>query len=170
LPVKLHTGYYCGENYMPLSRLARNAASACELCRAAPDTRFVFMHLCYPYCEELIAVAKHYTNAYVDMCWSWIINPAAAKDFLKRYLVTAPANKILTFGGDYVYAELALGHARVARHGIALALSELVEEGWLRLDDALELVDPIMRGNARRIFHLEDKKRLLRSVPWKHDD
>jgi uncharacterized protein len=169
LPVKLHTGYYAGENQMPLSRLMHNAGSACELCRAAPDTRFIFMHICYPYCEELIAVAKHYTNAYVDMCWSWIINPAAAKDFLKRYLVTAPANKILAFGGDYVYVELALGHARVARHGIALALSELVEEGWLRLGDALELVDPIMRGNACRIFHLEQKERLLRSVPWKHD-
>jgi uncharacterized protein len=169
LPVKLHTGYYAGENYMSLSRLARNAGSACELCRAAPDTRFVFMHLCYPYCDEMTAVAKHYTNAYVDMCWSWIINPAAAKDFLKRYVVTAPANKIFTFGGDYLYVELVLGHAKIARRGIALALSELVEEGWLGLDDALELVDPIMRGNARRIFHLEEKERLLRSVPWKHD-
>jgi uncharacterized protein len=169
LPVKLHTGYYCGENYMPLSRLMRNPDSACDLCRTAPDTRFVFMHICYPYCDELIAVAKHYTNAYVDMCWSWIINPAAAEDFLKRYLVTAPANKILTFGGDYIHVELVLGHAKIARNGIALALSELVEEGWLSLDDALELVDPIMRGNARRLFRLEEKERLLRSVPWKHD-
>ncbi len=166
LPVKLHTGYYAGQNRMPLARLINNPGSACELCRASPDTRFVFMHICYPYYEELLAVAKQYTNAYVDMCWAWIINPVAAKDFLKKYLVTAPANKIFTFGGDYLFVEPVLGHAVIARHGIALALSELVEEGWLTLADAMQLVDPIMHGNARRVFQLEEKHRTLSAAPW----
>jgi predicted TIM-barrel fold metal-dependent hydrolase len=166
LPVKLHTGYYAGQNGMPLSRLIHNAGSACELCRRAPETAFVFMHTCYPYYEELIAVAKQWTNACVDMCWAWIINPIAAKDFLKKYLVTAPTSKILTFGGDYFNVEQVLGHAVIARRGIALALSELVEEGWLSLDDALGLVDPIMHGNARRLFRLEEKQKALQSVPW----
>ena len=97
---------------------------------------------------------------------AWIINPVAAKDFLKKYLVTAPANKILTFGGDYIPVEPALGHSILARRGIALALSELVEEGWLSLDDALELTDPIMHGNARRIFKLEEKTTNLANAPW----
>jgi len=166
LPVKLHTGYYAGQNSMPLSRLINNAGSACELCRAAPATTFVFMHICYPYYEELLAVAKHYTNAYVDMCWSWIINPLAAKDFLKKYLVTAPANKIVTFGGDYLFVEQVVGHAEIARCGIALALTELVAEGWLTLDDALALTDPIMHGNARHIFHLAAKENVLKNVSW----
>ena len=135
---------------MPLDRLIHNPGSAADLCRKAPDTRFVFMHICYPYYEELLAVAKQYTNAYVDMCWSWIINPVAAKDFLKKFLVTAPANKILTFGGDYIPVEPVLGHATIARRGIALALSELVEEGWLSLADAMDLIDPIMHNNARQ--------------------
>ena len=166
LPVKVHTGYYASANKMPLARLRHNPSSACELCRQAPETRFVFMHLCYPYYEEMIALAKQYTNAYLDMCWAWIINPIASKDFLKKYLMTAPANKVLTFGGDYRYVEPVVGHARLARHGIALALSELVEEGWLTLDAALDLVEPLLRGNARRIFRLEEKGKILSSVPW----
>lgn len=166
LPVKLHTGYYAGQNSMPLGRLINNPGSATELCRKAPETRFVFMHISYPYYEEMIAVAKHYTNAYIDMCWSWIINPVAAKDFLKKYLVTAPANKILTFGGDYIPVEPVLGHATVARQGIALALSELAEEGWLSLDDALETVEPVMCGNARRIFNLAEKTEILKKAKW----
>lgn len=166
LPVKLHTGYYAGHGYMPLARLRRNAGSACELCVAARETPFVFMHVCYPYYEELIAAAKHHPNAYIDMCWAWIINPVAAKDFLKKYLVTAPANKILTFGGDYIPVEPVLGHAVLARRGIAQALSELVEEGWLSLEDAHELTDPIMHGNARRIFRLDEKEEALKNVPW----
>jgi predicted TIM-barrel fold metal-dependent hydrolase len=166
LPVKLHTGYYAGQNSMPLDRLLHNPGSAANLCRKAPDTRFVFMHICYPYYEELLAVAKNYANAYVDMCWSWIINPVAAKDFLKKYLVTAPANKILTFGGDYIPVEPVLGHATIARRGIALALSELVEEGWLSHTDAMDLIDPIMRGNARQVFNLPEKTRILENVKW----
>lgn len=166
LPVKLHTGYYAGQGRMPLDRLINNPGSATSLCRTAPKTRFVFMHICYPYYEELISVAKQYTNAYVDMCWSWIINPVAAKDFLKKCLVTAPANKILTFGGDYIPVEPVLGHAAIARRGITQALSELVEEGWLTLPDALELIDPIMRGNARSIFDIEAKTKALKSAPW----
>ncbi|MEW6743207.1 MAG: amidohydrolase family protein [Planctomycetota bacterium] len=166
LPVKLHTGYYAGHNYMPLSRLSGNASSACDLCRAAADTTFVFMHIGYPYYEELIALSKHYSNACVDMCWAWIINPIAAKDFLKKYLVTAPANKILTFGGDYIPVEPVLGHAELARRGIALALSELVEEGWIDLAAALELIDPIMHENARRIFRIAEKTEALKNVKW----
>jgi predicted TIM-barrel fold metal-dependent hydrolase len=166
LPVKLHTGYYAGQNGMPLERLLHNAGSATDLCRKAPETRFVFMHICYPYYEELLAVAKHYTNAYIDMCWSWIINPLAAQDFLKKFLVTAPANKLLTFGGDYIPVEPVLGHAVIARRGIALALTELVEEGWLGLSDAMDLVDPIMHANARRLFNLTEKTHLLQNVSW----
>ena len=166
LPVKLHTGYYAGQNSMPLDRLSHNASSAASLCRKAPDTRFVFMHICYPYYEELLAVAKNYANAYIDMCWSWIINPVAAKDLLKKFLVTVPANKILTFGGDYIPVEPVLGHATITRRGIALALSELVEEGWLTLSDAMDLIDPIMHNNARQIFNLAEKTRVLENVKW----
>lgn len=170
LPVKLHTGYYAiwddKKARMPLSRVAKNPGSATDLCRMSPETRFVFMHICYPYYEQMITVAKHYPNAYLDMCWGWIINPIAAKDFLKKYLVTAPANKVLTFGGDYSPVEPVLGHAVIARRGIALALSELVEEGWLSLENALELAETIMHGNAGRIFNLEEKTRLLKKVKW----
>ena len=161
LPVKLHTGYYSGTNSMPLARLRDNPASACELCRAAPDARFVFMHIGYPYYEEMIALAKQFDNAWIDMCWSLIINPIAAGDFLKKFLMTAPANKLLTFGGDYIPVEPVLGHATMARRGIVLALEELVEEGWIDLDGALALADPIMHGNAERLFNLEAKTKRL---------
>jgi predicted TIM-barrel fold metal-dependent hydrolase len=157
LPVKLHTGYYAGQNSMPLSRLINNPGSAADLCRNSRNTKFVFMHICYPYYEELISIAKQWTNAYIDMCWAWIINPIAAKDFLKKYLVTAPANKVFAFGGDYIPVEPVLGHAMIARRGIALALSELVEEGWMTLDNALEKTDMIMHDNARQIFNLAGK-------------
>ncbi len=166
LPVKLHTGYYAGLNRIPLSRLRNNPASATKLCRLSPETNFVFMHICYPYYEEMVTIGKHYTNGYVDMSFAWIVNPIAAKDFLKKFLVTASINKVLPLGADYFFVEAVLGHAVMARRGIALALSELVEEGWLSLDGAMEMTDPIMHGNARRLFNLAEKTKVLKNVKW----
>jgi predicted TIM-barrel fold metal-dependent hydrolase len=166
LPVKLHTGYYAGDGYMPLGRVAANPAQASDLCRSSPGTTFVFMHIAYPDWQGLVAVAKHYRNACIDMCWAWIIDPAQAKEFLKSYLVAAPSSKVLTFGGDYIPVECVLGHARIARRGIARALRELVDEGWLGERDALELAEPLLRGNARRIFRVDEKIERLKKAPW----
>jgi len=157
LPIKLHAGYYAGNNAMPLGRLMYNGADICDLLANHPSTPFVFMHINYPYQSELIAVCKHYTNAYADMCWSWIINPCAAVRFLKEYLMATPANKILTFGGDYRVVECVPGHTEVARRGIAQALSELVEEGWLAERDVEPTANRIMRENARDLFRVREK-------------
>ncbi len=155
LPVKLHTGYYAGTNQMPLDRVGRNMEDMCHLLRAHPDARFVIMHIAYPYADEAIAVAKHYPNAYVDLCWAWIINPLASVRFLKEFLMAAPACKLLTFGGDYLYVEMVPGHARIARKGLTQALTELVEEGWVEDEDVPALVERLMRGNAHELFDLE---------------
>lgn len=166
LPVKLHTGYYAGQNGMPLDRVASNPGDVAEVLRRAPDTTFVLMHIGYPYHEPVLALAKHYGNAVIDMCWAWIINPEASRRYLRDHLVTAPANKILTFGGDYIPVEPVVGHAAIARQGLLLTLQGLVHDGWLSKTEAADLVEPIMRGNAHRIFRLEEKKRRLASAPW----
>jgi len=152
LPVKLHTGYYAGRNPMPLARLRKNASDLCQLLEDFPDTPFVLMHIGYPYQDEFIALAKHYRNAYVDMCWAWIINPVASVRFLKEFLLAAPASKLFGFGGDYIAVENIHGHSVMARRGIAEALSALVAEGWIGRDDVAPLATRIMRGNALELF------------------
>jgi hypothetical protein len=100
----------------------------------------------------MLSLAKHYSNAFIDMCWSWSINPLAAKDFLKKFILTVPNNKIFTFGGDDKIVENVIGHTFVARKGIAQALTELVTENWITSNDALDLTDDLMYKNAERIF------------------
>lgn len=160
LPVKLHCGYYAGSDRMPLDRVRRNAGDLCPLLTAFPDTTFVLMHIGYPYQDEYVALAKHYHNAAIDLCWAWIINPVACVRFVKELLLAAPSSKLLTFGGDYASVETIVGHAAIARQGLVQALGELVDEGWLRDNDALALVEPLMRGNARELFPI-----LQRPVP-----
>ena len=167
LPVKIHTGYYAGAGYMPLNRLGGNPGAACDLCKESPDTKFVFFHIAYPYYEDMLAVAKQYPNAIMDMCWAWIVNPLASKDFLKKFILTVPLNKITCFGGDYIPVELVPGHARIARQGISLALAELVDENWISLDEALWMTDPLMHENARKLYFSGEKKAELEKINWK---
>ena len=152
LPVKLHTGQWAMNNVMNMRWVKDNPSDCASLCKKAPNTKFVFFHLCYPHYEEMLSLAKGYSNAYIDMCWSWSINPLAAKDFLKKFILTVPNNKIFTFGGDDKIVENVIGHAYVARKGIAQALTELVTENWITISDALDLVDNLMYKNVEKIF------------------
>ncbi len=166
LPVKLHTGYYAGQDSMPLDRVATNPGDVSALLKRAPDTTFVLMHIGYPFQEQMIALAKHYHNAVIDMCWAWIINPVASARFLGDFIATAPANKLLTFGGDYAPVEPVVGHAMLARQGLTHALQQSVADGHLSTQDAVVLVEPLMRGNAHRIFRIGEKQKILRTAPW----
>jgi predicted TIM-barrel fold metal-dependent hydrolase len=164
LPVKLHTGYFAGTGRMPLDQVSQNLHDLCPILQDFPTTRFVLMHITYPYQDELIALAKQYANVYVDLCWAWIVNPAVTTRFVKEFLMAVPANKIFTFGGDYTAVENVVGHAAIARHGLGQALSELVDEEWLSESEALALVEPLMRGNAINVFHLAEKAAFARQT------
>jgi predicted TIM-barrel fold metal-dependent hydrolase len=152
LPIKLHTGYYAGHNRMPLARVAQNPADLCPLLCQYPEARFVLMHIGYPYQDEMIALGKQYANAFIDLCWAWIINPAACVRFVAEFLTAAPVNKLLGFGGDYIPIEPVVGHARIARRGLALALSALVDDGWMSVVEALNAGERILRVNALELF------------------
>ncbi len=166
LPVKLHTGYYSATATCRWSAWRAMPPRRRRSVGGGPDTQWVFMHIAYPYWQELLAVAKHYRNAHIDMCWTWIIDPAASTRFLKSHLVTAPANKVFVFGGDYIPVECVVGHARMARKGVTRALWELVEEDYLSRADALELVEPLLRDNAHELYNLQAKSEQLRRAPW----
>ena len=155
LPIKFHTGFQAMNNFMNLENVMFNPIDCANLCRLSPDTRFIFFHISYPYYEPMIALAKHYSNAIIDMCWSWTINPIASIDFLKKYIMTSPINKLMVFGGDDLYVENLIGHAKMARKGIAIALSELVQDKWLTERNAIEIAERIMWKNIEDIYEIK---------------
>lgn len=154
-PIKLHTGYYAGQGGMPLSRVGMNPADCAELCRIRPEAKFVFMHSMYPYTSELISIAKHFRNAFADMCWTWIISPDASCRFLEEAITTVPINKLFLFGGDHCQVELIPGHARIARRGLAVSLSRLMDTGWVNKNDAMRIARRVMLDNAYELYDPE---------------
>lgn len=76
------------------------AGNLCALLARYPEARFVLMPTGYPYTDEIVAIAKHYPNVWVDMCWAWAIDPYSSGDFVRRFLHAVPMNKLFAFGGD----------------------------------------------------------------------
>ena len=116
LPVKMHTGQWGNEYSMNMHWVKDNPSDCASLCRKSPDNKiYLFTILCYPHYEEMLSLTKNYSNAYLDMCWSWSINPLAAKDFFEKVYSDGTNNKIFSFGGDDVIVENLTGHAAIAQ-------------------------------------------------------
>lgn len=154
LPVKIHTGFVAGSNHMNLKRVKSNLEHLCSIISDFPEINFVLMHITYPFQNELLAMAKHFTNVYVDMCWSWIIDPISATEFLSKFLVTAPNNKIFTFGGDFIPVELIPGHAQMAREGIVRSVYQLLQGNFISHREVEVIIPRIMHENASNFFSL----------------
>jgi len=127
----------------------------CRLAADFPDVQFVLMHIGYPYQEQMIALAKHFPNVTIDMCWAWGINPEASERFVRDFLMAVPCSKLLAFGGDVVQVEMVPGYATLARIGLTRALSGLVEDGMMEVGEALGLVPRLMNRNAADLFRLD---------------
>jgi len=157
LAVKIHTGYHSGHNYsdMDLFRV-RNLAN---LFRQYPSTRFDLFHMSYPEWPDLVALAKHYSNVWADMCWAWIIDPQASLHFLRSALHALPANKVFAFGGDYGFADVVYGHARIARDGVPYVLGEAAAEGRISRGEAKEIAARWLRENAMEMFRVEARRK-----------
>ena len=76
------------------------------------------MHTAYPYSDELVSIAKHYPNVWVDLCWAWSIDPYSSTDFVRRFLHAVPSNKLFGFGGDTFWPTAAVAYSIQARRGL----------------------------------------------------
>ena len=153
LPFKLHTGYYARSGAMPIDRIG--AGNLCGLLTRYPEARFVLMHIAYPYSDELVALAKHYPNVYVDLCWAWAIDPYSTGDFLRRFLHAVPANKLFAFGGDTVSPTNTVAYAIQARRWLTRALEAEVAAGDLTERQAIKIAHRVMRENQYACFDLD---------------
>nr|WP_309688452.1 amidohydrolase family protein [Armatimonas sp.] len=152
LPIKIHTGYYAGHSYMPIERIPSGLLTG--LLRRYPEARFVLMHTSYPYGHEQIALAKHFPNVFLDLCWAWSIDPYATRDFVRHVIHAVPANKLFAFGGDSFWPNASVSYAFQARAWLTRALQAEVSEGLLTEKQALTLAARWMGGNQAACFNL----------------
>lgn len=151
LPLQIHTGLLEGVGNVITNS---NPVSLINLFIEYRDVKFDIFHGGYPYTGELATLAKNFQNVFIDMCWLHVISPARARSALREWLETVPANKIIGFGGDYLFVEGAYGHSVMARENIARVLSEMVEDGSMKIKEAKTLAVKLQRQNALDLFKI----------------
>jgi len=154
LAVKFHTGMQEGNgNTVRNSR----ASFLSNLFFKYPDVKFDLFHISYPYHDEAVTLVKNFPNVAVDFCWTWIVNPVMARRALGDFIDAVPANKIMGFGGDFIFIEGSYGHAQMAKDGISQVLADKVIEGTMTVERALKMAQWMLRDNPIKWFDLKNK-------------
>lgn len=152
LPITIHTGLQEGNANMITNS---NPTHLTNLFLEYKEAKFDIFHGGYPYTSELATLAKNFPNVYIDMCWLHIISPSVARRALHEWLETVPQNKIMGFGGDYIFVEGAYSHSRMARDDIARVLAEKVEESYFSEEEALSIARRLLKDNPKELFNLD---------------
>jgi uncharacterized protein len=121
------------------------------------NVTFVLLHGGWPY-EREAALLTAVKNVYLDTSFqSEMLYPSQFKDVLKQ-LITLFPDKMM-YGSDAFPFNDALGAeesfwlaARTSRSALAAALAELVDEGAITENKALELARNYLHDNAARLY------------------
>jgi hypothetical protein len=146
LPVQMHLGSALIRGSRPLK--------AAGLIERHPRTRFLLMHLAWPWSGELLGMAFVYRNIWIDLTWSWLLSPTRFRNAFREAVEVLPDESRMMLGGDSWHAEEAYGAIRGARELIAGLLDQMVREGAFLRRDAERLAVKILHDNARAFFKL----------------
>jgi hypothetical protein len=151
LPVQIHTGHMAGIRNDIVKANAVNLTSVLELHQ---DVRFDLFHGNWPYMGEYLFLGKNYPNVWLDLCWVQSVDPLYCIELMKRAVMTVPHSKLMAFGGDTFEIEWAVGYLAMARDNVACALSELVESGWIGMNQAKGIAADWFFNNPNEFFKL----------------
>lgn len=144
LPVQTHLGTAIISGSHPL-RIA-------PLIERHPRTRFLLMHLAYPWSRDLLGMAFVYRNVWLDLCWSFLLSPSHFKLALHEAIEVLPDESRLMLGGDCLHVEETFAAIQSARQLVGEVLDEKIASGYFRSRNAERLAVRILCENASEFF------------------
>jgi hypothetical protein len=147
MPVQMHLGSAIIRGSHPL-----NTAGMIE---RHPRTRFLLMHLAYPWARDLLGMALIYRNVWIDLCWAPLLSPTLFKQSLHEAIEVLPDESRMMIGGDNWHAEETYGAVTLSRRLLAEVLEEKIRDGYFTEADARRLAPKILHDNAVAFFGLD---------------
>lgn len=144
VPVQMHLGTALIRGSHPLL--------VAGLIERHPRTRFLLMHLAYPWSRDLLGMAFVYRNVWLDLTWSFLLSPSHFQLALHEAIELLPDESRMMLGGDNWHAEETYGAMRRARRLIAEVLETKRASGYFHAGDAERLANKILHQNARAFF------------------
>jgi predicted TIM-barrel fold metal-dependent hydrolase len=146
VPVQMHLGSGQIRGSHPLK--------AAGLIERHPNTRFLLMHLAYPWSGDLLGLALVYRNIWVDLTWSWLLSPTRFKHALHEAIEVLPDESRLMLGGDNWHVEETYGTLTFARKLISEVLAEKIAADYFGPAHAQRLARKILHDNAAAFFRV----------------
>tara|TARA_Y100001934_G_scaffold283685_1_gene405577 strand:- start:4698 stop:5957 length:1260 start_codon:yes stop_codon:yes gene_type:complete len=147
IPMQMHLGTAIIRGSHPL-----NVAGLIE---RHPKTRFLLMHLAYPWSAELLGMAFVYRNIWIDLTWSFLLSPSHFKRAFHEAIEVLPDESRMMMGGDNWHAEESFATFRTARNLISEVLQEKIDSNYFRLEQAQGLAEKIFVTNAKSFFNVD---------------
>jgi len=148
IPVQMHLGSAIIQYSHPMK--------AQGLIERHPKTRFLLMHLAYPWSTDLLGMAFIHRNIWIDLTWSFLLSGSHFKRAFHEAIEILPDESRMMFGGDNWHAEESYSTFRTARKLIGEVLEEKVSSGYFKESDARRLAEKIFHRNAAGFFGLSD--------------
>jgi hypothetical protein len=126
------------------------------LLKRHPNTRFLLMHLAYPWSRDLLGLAFVHRNVWLDLTWAPMLSPSHFKLALHEAIEVLPDESRMMIGGDAWHVEETYAALGLARRLIGEVLQEKVDAGYVRPDHAVRLGRKILCENARKFFREEE--------------
>jgi len=146
MPVQMHLGTGLIRGSHPLG--------VAGLIERHPRTRFLLMHLAYPWSRDLLGMAFVYRNIWLDLTWSFLLSPSHFKLALHEAIEILPDESRMMLGGDNWHVEETYGAMLAARRLIAEVLEEKVASRYFGRSTAERLARRILSENANKFFQL----------------
>jgi hypothetical protein len=146
IPMQMHLGTAIISGSNPLK--------AAGLIERHPRTRFLLMHLAFPWSRELLAMAFVLRNIWIDLTWSLLLSPSHFKPAVHEAIEILPDESRMMLGGDNWHVEETYGTMKLGRRLIGEVLEEKVAGDYFLQEDAERLANKILRENALEFFRM----------------
>ncbi|HYY29957.1 MAG TPA: amidohydrolase family protein, partial [Chthoniobacterales bacterium] len=144
LPFQMHLGTAIIRGSHPLKTAG--------LTERHPRTRFLLMHMAYPWSRDLLGMAFVYRNIWLDLTWSLLLSPSHFKLALHETIEILPDESRMMIGADNWHVEETYGTMKLARALIGEVFRDKLEAGYFGQEDAERLAKGILRENAMQFF------------------
>ncbi len=155
MAVHIHTGAGCG-GYFQLGGANPLLLEADLDDASLRKTNFVLLHAGWPFTRE-VAFMTGKPNVYADTSEGWMISPRELSQYLRTWLEWYPEHVL--FGTDLYGLSPEIGWEEVGyqtnqggRWALALALTEMINDGLINRARALERARLVLHDNAAQLY------------------
>lgn len=120
-----------------------------------PNVKMIFSILNTILTHELAIYAKTFTNCYAAGHWWYTFYPCIIKSMILERLQAVPYTKLIGWYSDSYYVEWTIAKIKLYIRTLAGALTELIEDGYMKEELALEVAQALLWDNNVKIFDLD---------------